>query len=272
MNTFLGRIKSSGLGYKKVYNRKGVLIGYVRGRAILDADFNVWGLISSGGATNGKSYVKVQGGEAGYIDANNNILSARETYIGTIKDSKKIIARTFLVLLILTAFILSAYYSSFAMGTIGLRVYNPEYPTINVIQRDDNLSWSETSQLDILKDSLGNKIIFPGARGKYRFVIDNKNDQVIRCNILFDEFNEENLPMRYRLQSNNVYLSGHEDQWLTIEEVNTQAIYLAENSRGLFVLEWKWVTQSDEEDTAIGFRATATYTIIVIVNAELFNL
>ena len=272
MKKFMGRIKASGLGLKKVYDRNGRLIGYVRGRNILDADFNVWALLSSGGATNGKSYVKVKGGEAGYIDYNNNILSIKETYIGTIKEPKKTILHTSIVLLLIAIFWMSVYYSSYVMGNIGLRVYNPNYPVFDLLQQQNNLSWSETEQLNILESSFGSRLLFPGARGSFGFYIDNPNTESLRYAVEFSDINEEAIPMRYRLKKDNVYLAGNENEWLTIGEIDTNKIYIPIYSRSLFFLEWKWVTESDEADTAIGFRATATYNIEITVTAEFFNI
>lgn len=258
---------------RKIINKQGIVSGYIKGRFIYNTDMTIWGKLPSNKLSN--TFVQSDPGDAAiaYFDANENLFDTRGNYLGSLKRRNKAFSITLVVLLMLLLVGVSSYFSTYILGSIGISVFNPKYPTFDLVQSEGNTSWNELEQLDILKGPSGAKVIFPGAIGTYSFIIDNKNESIVTFDINISDINQEKIPMRYRLKMNNVYIVGSNDSWATIADMKKSGIKLPADSRALYTLEWKWdSTVSDEIDTAIGLKATATYTLELAISAEITTI
>lgn len=110
----------------------------------------------------------------------------------------------------------------------------------------------EESELDIFKNSqFGNKnIIAPGSTGEYKFIIENLYDSSILCNTIFEEENEKNINLVYKIKLDGQYLNG-EDQWKRIEDIKMENIRIDKNAT--CSLMWYW--EDSENDTEIGLSS-----------------
>lgn len=69
--------------------------------------------------------------------------------------------------------------------------------------------------------------------------------------------------MKYRIKINDEYLTDS-NNYLALNQIHCLDIELPKNSQNTITLQWMWAFDtSDELDTQIGNRGTATYTIQV---------
>lgn len=127
----------------------------------------------------------------------------------------------------------------------------------------DNYIYNTT--VDIFDDPWlgGKKIIYPGRQSVYSFYISNSNSFSYTCALTFEHENLSNINMKYRLKIAGVLVTGYDEEWMTMEElnqyINLHHIYVSANSQLYCELEWKW--EDSDSDTQLGIEGLATYTL-----------
>ena len=78
------------------------------------------------------------------------------------------------------------------------------------------------------------------------------------------------LPLRYRLKSDDRYLCGDQDTWLTADQLAAAAVTLSPGEEREYLLEWQWLFAggNDRLDTIIGSAADLEYHVIVMIQIE----
>lgn len=112
------------------------------------------------------------------------------------------------------------------------------------------------------------KIIYPGKKGEYYFELINNNSKALSVDIVFDEANEYNIPMIFKLSLND---SNSPDYYFPANSLELKNIYIDAKSSKLFKLDWYWKNTgiNDENDTKIASTAIATYTIKISVKSTM---
>lgn len=106
-------------------------------------------------------------------------------------------------------------------------------------------------------------IIAPGSFNSYAFIIRNNNDFDVVVDIVFNETNNKNINMQYKLKNDGNYLLGSLDNYETIAGKVIKGVEIPANSYKSYVLDWKWVDSSN--DAAVGFDINSTYGLSITV-------
>lgn len=198
---------------------------------------------------------KMQNAEQVIIDMN----AINEKYTKRWKILIWSIIVIFIILTVIVAYILNVF---------NMAIYNPyETKIINVTSEDKDWYKNENINLFEYLNDRGEKIIWPGQSGKYTFIIQNSTSQPIYYKFNMQDKNEENINMKYRLKMNNVYVIGSEKNWVSIDEMKLDNIYVLKDSAELYTLEWKW--EETDNDTKIAKEGLATYTVYIDIYSKL---
>lgn len=108
--------------------------------------------------------------------------------------------------------------------------------------------------------------IAPGSYNAYSFIIRNNNDFDVMVDIVFDEVNEKNVNMQYKLKNDGNYLLGSVDNYETIRNKVIKSVNLPAKDYKSYVLDWKWVDGNN--DAEVGFDVSATYKLSIIIKAK----
>lgn len=244
-----------GLFAKNILNREGTIIGYVSGKYIYDLDLRLWGTLPTGKMKSQATYIASASGRSalGYIDVNGNLFDSANRFIGTIQTRRKTFWILPVLLLMLAFICVSAYYSPYLLKSVGIGVFNPEYPQIEVIQKSDEKYWTQVERMDMLNSELGKQVIFPGATNKYYFVLANINEDDLKFRLDITEENPGMITMRYRVTMDGYYIIGGENKWATIDELHVGDLDILGSSKTLFCIEWLWDAHvSNYNDTEVG--------------------
>ena len=106
-------------------------------------------------------------------------------------------------------------------------------------------------------------VIAPGSFNSYAFVIRNNNDFDVDVDVLFNEVNEKNINMQYKLKNDGKYLLGSVDNYETIAGKVIGNITIPANGYESYVLDWKWVDSSN--DAEVGFDVNSFYKLSIKV-------
>lgn len=109
-------------------------------------------------------------------------------------------------------------------------------------------------------------IIAPGSSNSYTFVIRNNNDFDIIVDIAFEELNDKNINMNYKLKNKGNYLIGTADNYEYINNKKIKQIKLSAKKQESYILDWKWI--DSDNDTQIGFDADSEYKLSIIIGAN----
>lgn len=109
-------------------------------------------------------------------------------------------------------------------------------------------------------------IIAPGSFNSYAFVIRNNNNFDIIVDIEFEEMNDKNINMKYKLKSDGVYLIGNKDSYELIKNKKITQVKLSPKEQKSFILDWKWI--DSDNDTQIGIDAKANYKLSIQIGAN----
>ncbi len=269
-----------GFGRKRIFDAENKIIGSVSGNKIYDLNGRLWGRIITKNEVSGfnKNEIVDRGTVIGTIDNKKNIYkkqssqfkadAAPTTYVGTIKSNKvvsvlvPILVATFLVTAV-TSVILSSILKDNSEND-----YLNSAPVLGVYSRVGNISWKQSKDINIFKDSTGSNIIAPGDKGSYAFVVKNENAHTINYTISFKASNEHNFQLKYKLSDQTRYIIGGTDLWVPINELTTRGVQLRAGATQIYVLEWYWdENENDEADTNNG-KNQNTYNIEITVSAE----
>lgn len=153
--------------------------------------------------------------------------------------------------------------------TIELPVTPTPTPTpsgFEVYDRDKTpVSWNGSSDLNIFTNSTheADGTIAPESKGTYEFKIRNSYINDMRYSISFNEENNKNINMKYKLKRNDTYVIDH---YVSSNELIVNNQIIDSNDEDIYYLEWYW--ESNEHDTEIGTGTTATYKLQINVEAE----
>ena len=175
-------------------------------------------------------------------------------------DANKRKRRIILILIIIIIILLwLLFFLGFRIGKIGYDnrcatpAFSEKIEEINVL--DNKAEMDNNTPIDIFKNVkfANEKIIAPGSSGSYEFLVKNIGSSSVSYNILFADTMDNRVNMRYRLKIDNVYIKGNENEYVTIDELNTDHIKVMANSNNVFTLDWLWV-DDDVQDTYTGSR------------------
>ncbi len=152
------------------------------------------------------------------------------------------------------------------------------------IRAEDNYNgsakvWTQVSQVDIFapRDDTGvrlingDKVIAPGASGQYLFRLHNPDSSSLKYWLKLSE-SEYRLPIKYRLlsgisETDKSYVGDGE--WKRADEIVINEKELSSGEYTYYTLQWKWISESDENDTELAKRQTRNYYIInITIDAE----
>ena len=136
------------------------------------------------------------------------------------------------------------------------------------ISDTDGITLNE--QWDIFGKTENDKIVMPGKKGVYYFSIHNTNYFDIVVTISFEDDNDHNIPMKYRLRKNALtYLKGDSKTYLDAEDMTTKEIVIPARSHVTLALDWYWDENIDDNvDTNAGLSGDGIYTVYVNIFAE----
>lgn len=144
----------------------------------------------------------------------------------------------------------------------------------NITVFDSDATWNMESQLRIFEDSLydDRNLIAPHSTNTYEFIVRNRTGATLDYNIAFEEYNPNNINMKYRLVKDGKYVAGDKKTWVTFSELNQAMRTIHTDTNDTYYLEWQWF--DSDNDTEIGETNNAEYQIKInikatqVINAE----
>lgn len=132
------------------------------------------------------------------------------------------------------------------------------------VTEKDGISWNQLEKLNIFNNPKyeGEKIIVPGSQGSYYFTLLNKSESVLDCLLTFAETNDYGVVMKYRLRTEQSYIFGDENNWITADGLADVKAVINVNNQQKYILDWIWVfedatQETDRHDTSLGNTAYA---------------
>lgn len=131
---------------------------------------------------------------------------------------------------------------------------------------ENNIEWEVTEKVNVFSNPQYSykSIVAPNSEGYYQFIVENTTANSIKYNINFTEINENDINLKYKLKLDNIYIVGNKDKWVDVSELNLTDVILANTSKNLYVLQWKWIETTDEQDT---LAAGKGYEMLINLNA-----
>lgn len=202
-------------------------------------------------------------------DIRNNIKTNEDEQKEEEKNNKK-----WLFLLLLLLFLCVFGYLIFRVGYDFGQSKQPAspapLPTKFVIKiSDDNGDWTEGENLNIFVVA-GREYVAPYDKGLYDFQVLNTINKKVSYKLVLEEDNKDKVNIKYRLKENGKYIIGVDD-WVYYDQIVLENIILNSKEADSYQLEWMWVSENNELDTAIGEKEDrAVYSITFkVVAAEL---
>jgi len=132
--------------------------------------------------------------------------------------------------------------------------------TMEVYQQSDGKAFGKETSLDIFKylNEDNQRILAPGFSGSYTFAVYNSAASDLLPYILrFEATNKDDIPLVFSIQKNGEYIFGgkKETEMLPLSELDLGELSLGGKKTDLYTLKWRWDTESDAADTALGIRA-----------------
>lgn len=198
----------------------------------------------------------------GSSDQYYNLFTIDHQYFGSLYHATK-------ALLFVIRCALLALLTLLIMFIVLQKTQNNSRPTDLIVSETDG--GIVTTQWNIFGKNSFDRIIYPGKRAIYTFMLTNNNPKAVSIDILFKEQNKNEIPMVYRLKVDGSYLQEDQNDWLSINQLYAQDIVIPAQSSIVCELEWWWQENQDDEqkDTSMAISGLATYTIYVEVTSEL---
>ena len=136
---------------------------------------------------------------------------------------------------------------------------------------DSEVSWETETTVDLFKNTYtnadgtvtvessdGRKVIAPGTSNTYDFTLKNTGNISIDYTLAVEgvfELSDENLPFFVRLRRGEKWISGGEDSWVHVDELEdaVEKGTLPRDKAVTYTFEWMWPYESDDEhDVLIG--------------------
>lgn len=132
---------------------------------------------------------------------------------------------------------------------------------------DKDVIWQSTNKLRIFENPVYqmDSIIAPLSTNSYQFIIKNSTIYNVKYNLKFQETNNYDINMKYRLKKNGSYIAGNQNEWVSYEKLNLSINNIKVSEKDTYYLEWKWF--EDDNDTAIG-SINSKYTLSITLAAE----
>ncbi len=197
------------------------------------------------------SYTKL----LGYLRENEEVYTPRG------KRLLILVRKNYFVPIVIILIILSLLASMLCMKQV---IVSKDYiPTLFITEKD-NTSWSDLEEITVFENGrFGDKIIYPGIEGEYKFRLINTNPDTLIYSINFSEKNDYNVNMLYRLKRNDTYLG--DGTYKSIFYLHFEDLEVETRCNDIFTLEWKW--EDADNDTEVGM-SNATYVLNVRVDAH----
>lgn len=175
-----------------------------------------------------------------------------------------------LLLLFLCVFGFLLFKIGFNYGTDNQIVTPKPKPSKFMIKiEDDSGTWGEDQQINIFTVA-EREYVAPYDSGVYEFEVANARNKKISYSLSLIEDNEDQVNIKYKLKKNGEYITGA-NSWVYFQDIQLDDIILKNKKSDMYQLEWMWVSENNELDTAIGKKEErATYSITIkVVAAEL---
>lgn len=197
----------------------------------------------------------------GKVDRALNVYTADEKYVGTIYNQLKIITRVIIYALLIALVLV------LGLGNLHSTGYLVKPENVIISEHDGGVV---VDKWNILLDAYNRKLVVPEYKSAYHFNV--LNDNYADCYIAFDfdEVNEWNLNIEFRLYYEGEYLVGGNDSWVNYDELKASNILVKAKEKEKFRLDWRWA-DTDKKQTELGIEGVATYTIIVKITTQYGN-
>ena len=251
-----------GKQYKLVFDDQGkVLCGYNK-KGLCDLNGNKIASFASK-KTNRNTGIKETkfNSELGNFRLIGKALFYNDARVGALKSG---VNKSNIVLLLMTIAILVL-----SFGTVLLiDTPNSERPIIELHEEDGKIEATK-------KIAVFDPTIKPGSKGAYQFQIRNdKNKEMIYSFSITEYYDNQpiaNFPINYRIKMNNMYLL-YGQEWVRSEALTISDMIIPEYSRQLFILEWQWPLDSNQDSLDTYFGSTGKdYYIVVHVTAQFID-
>ena len=158
----------------------------------------------------------------------------------------------------------------------------------DVVVSDNQKVWNITNDIDVFNETFwnedgnlyientkGKKVLAPGSKGSYSFKVYNAGEITLNYTLDINAFLEidnkkvelSKIPLRIRIKDNdNNYYLGDEKSWVTLIELDSflQENYLKSEDSDNYILEYSWLTKSNQYDTLLGKMAKVNDISLVI--------
>lgn len=137
---------------------------------------------------------------------------------------------------------------------------------------DDDGKWdadgsSETEHGVFVVTNTSRKYVAPYDTGVYHFEVKNTKNRNIYYDLTLEEDNADKINIKYKLKKNGDYIIGG-DGWVYYNEIKLDEVAIGALGNDAYELEWSWVSENDEQDTAIGLKQDrAEYSVEIKVIA-----
>lgn len=133
--------------------------------------------------------------------------------------------------------------------------------------KQGDTEFNELKELDIFRNSYfkNSSIIAPGVQGTYSFTIENDSESKFTYEVFYQETNNYNINMVYKIKVNDTYVIGDESTWVTHDDFIISNRAISPYTTDLYTVEWKW--EDANNDTEIGMTDGANYKLNVRINA-----
>lgn len=134
---------------------------------------------------------------------------------------------------------------------------------------DEDINFGKDTKLNIFNNKKfeNKKIIAPHSNWEYKFCIKNKANKNIKYSIKFSDEMKNLVNMKYRLKIDNIYIRGNENEYVSINNLETKDVSVMNNSLNTYTLEWYW-EDNDELDTIVGTNEDGYYKLNLEIHAE----
>lgn len=135
-----------------------------------------------------------------------------------------------------------------------------------VYQESNGQVFGQDTSIDIFNNPKlrGEKLEAPFTVDSYTFAVYNNSDSFsLPYTINFLATNEKNIPLVFSLQKNGEYIFGGEndEDMLPLSSLDLEEATLSGMKTDLYTLHWRWNTEDDVTDTALGNRAASGETL-----------
>lgn len=129
----------------------------------------------------------------------------------------------------------------------------------------EGIVWSTEQEINIFDNRFySDSIIAPGVNGQYDFTVENTGEKLVNYNFVFEELNNKNINLQYKIKMNGEYII---DKWTRIQNISLPSYELQPYTNANYTIEWEWIDA--ENDTSIGMDSqNASYILKININTQ----